>query len=139
MVSPSVVSGRASELIADIESEVSNGQMFLSYAVYYPDTRGYVAEQKVALNPRSCGGQYWRCPVGGWGIIQLQADLKCAPSIECRVAVNSQKRAEAWAATIPEFRDPGLWDWRAVQRHAGRIIRRMKKFAEQIEAPNERQ
>jgi hypothetical protein len=120
----------ASELIADFELEVANGQQFLNYVLHYPDTKGYVAKRKITLNAKSCDGHTWRYTVEGWGLIQLQADLKRAPAIECRVAVNSQKRAEAWVDTYPDFRDPGLWDWRAVQRHAGRIIRRMKKIAE---------
>lgn len=118
-----------SEFIADIESEFARGQKLLNYELRYPDTKGHVAERKIALNPKSCEGHTWRFTVEGWGLIQLQAVLKDA-KIECRVAVNSQKRAEKWSATYPEFRDPGMWDWKAVQQHAGRIIRRMKKIAE---------
>ena len=53
------------------------------------------------------------------------------PVIQCRVAVNTQARAGAWASTHPEFRDPGLCDWIVVERHTRRIIRKMKKIAEQ--------
>lgn len=126
--------GTASELIADIDSEIANGQTFLNYAIHFPATKGYVAERKITLNPKSCDGHTWRSTIEGWGLIQLQADLTHAPTIECRVAVNSPKRAKAWSDTCPDFRDPDLWDWKAVQQHAGRIVRKMKKIAEPAQA-----
>jgi hypothetical protein len=120
-----------SELISDIESAFVAGQKSVHFALHYSDSKGHVAERKITLDPRKCDGHTWRYAVEGWGLIQLQGDLRHAPAIECRVAVNTQKRAEAWAATYPELRDPSLWDWRAIQHHAGRIIRRMKHIAEQ--------
>ena len=119
-----------SELIAEIESALATGQKSLYFKLQYPDTKGHVAERKIVLDPKKCNGHTWRYTVEGWGLIQFQADLRRAPAIECRVAVNTQKRAEAWGSTYPELRAPGLWDWRVVQHHAGRIIRKMKKIAE---------
>ena len=121
----------ASELFADIEAALANGQKSLHFAIHYPSTKGHVAERRIALDPKKCAGHTWRFTVDGWGLIQFHGDLKRGPAIECRVAVNTEKRAEEWASTYPELRDPGLWDWKAVQLHAGRIIRRMKKIAEQ--------
>jgi hypothetical protein len=118
------------ELIADIESAFATDQKSLQFALHYPDTKGHVAQRKIALDPKKCDGHTWRYAVEGWGLIQFQGELRRAPAIECRVAVNTQKRAEAWAGTHPELRDPGLWDWSVVQHHAGRIIRKMKKIAE---------
>jgi hypothetical protein len=120
----------ASELIANIESAFATGQKSFHFALHYPDTKGHVAERKITLDPKKCDGHTWRYTVEGWGLIQLHGDMRRASAIECRVAINTQKRAEAWANTYPDFRDPGLWDWGAVQRHAGRIIRKMKKIAE---------
>jgi hypothetical protein len=118
-----------SELIAEIESAFTTGLKSLQFALHFPDTKGHVAERKIALDGKKCDGHTWRYTVEGWGLIQLQADLRRLPVIECRVAVNTQARAEAWASTYPEFRNPGLWDWSVVQRHAGRIIRKMKTIA----------
>jgi hypothetical protein len=126
----------ASELVADIESAFATGQKSLLFALHYPDTKGHVAERKITLDPKKCDGHTWRHTVEGWGLIQFQGDLRGAPAIECRVAVNTQKRAEAWADTYPELRDPRLWDWRIVQHHAGRIIRKMKRIAEPGGAAN---
>ncbi|HNU52883.1 MAG TPA: hypothetical protein PKJ98_18475 [Verrucomicrobiota bacterium] len=120
-----------SELIADIEAAFADGQKSLGFALHYPDTKGHVAERKITLDPKTCDGHTWRYTVQGWGLIQFQGDLRRAPAVECHVAVNTQRRAEGWADTYPELRDPSLWDWRVVQHHAGRIIRKMKKIAEQ--------
>jgi hypothetical protein len=125
-----------SELLAEIESTLAGGQKSLHLAIHFPDAKGHVAERKIKLDPKSCDGHTWRYTVEGWGLIQFQGDLRHAPTIECRVAVNTQKRAEAWANTYPELRDPELWDWGVVQQQAGRISRRMKKIAEPCAAPN---
>jgi hypothetical protein len=127
----------SSELIADIESAFAAGQKSVQFALHYPDTKGHVAERKITLDSKRSDGHTWRYAVEGWGLIQLQGDLRDAPTIECRVAVNTQKRAEGWAATYPELLDPSLWDWSAIQHHSGRIIRRMKKIAEQSDPPND--
>ena len=119
------------ELINEIQSAFGRGQKFLHFAIHYPETNGHVAERRITLDPRKCAGHTWRYTVEGWGLIQLQGDVRHAPAIECRVAVNTQKRAEAWAGTHPSLGNPELWDWRVVQRHAGRIIRKMKRIAEQ--------
>ncbi len=121
----------AAEFVDNIDSEIAGGQRFLLYAIHYADSLGYVAEQKIRLNPKKCRGHTWRYVVEGWGLIQFQADLQHAPMITCRVAVNSPKRAEAWASTSPHLGKPGSWNWQAVEKHARRIIRRMKKAAEQ--------
>jgi hypothetical protein len=129
----------ASELISSIESEITQGQRFLLYAIHFPDSLGHVAEQKITLNAKKCGGHTWRYAVEGWGLIQFQADVKHAPMVICRVAVNTQKRAEAWASTFPHLGGPGSWNWQAVEKHARRIIRRMKKVAERNGPANDSQ
>jgi hypothetical protein len=125
-----------SEWIIDMESAFGTGQKSLLFALHYPDTKGHVAESKIQLDPKMCDGHTSRYSVEGWGLIQFQANLRHAPTIECRVAVNTRRRAEAWAGTYPELGDPCLWNWRLVQRHAGRIIRRMKQIAEPDGAVN---
>jgi hypothetical protein len=119
----------AAELKADIEAGMTKDDKFLQYCLHYQESLGHVAERKITLKQSTCGGHSWRWTVEGWGLIQFQADLKQLPKIECRIAVNSQKRAELWADTISELRSPALWDWQIVERHASRLIRRLKKLA----------
>lgn len=121
--------GTPAELLADIELQIAKGALFLLYAIHYPDTKGHIEKAKITLNPKKCDGHTWRFSISGWGLIQFQADLRRVPNIECRIAVNSQVRSEAWASQIPTLKDPSLWDWKAVNKRAGQIIRRMKKLA----------
>jgi hypothetical protein len=114
----------------EVEQEMRGGGKFLYYSIHFRDALGHVAQRKIKLDPSKCDGHSWRSTVEGWGLIQLQADMKHAPNIACRVAVNSEKRAAAWSGTYPEFKAPDSWDWRVVKRHASRIIRRLKKIAE---------
>jgi hypothetical protein len=65
----------------------------------------------------------------GWGLIQLQIDYKAAPVIDCRFAVNTKKRAQAWAQTFPELGTPEQWEWKAVERQARRLIRVLRHGA----------
>ena len=119
-----------SGLIADIEAAFATGQKSVHFALHYPETKGHVVERKISLDPKKCDGHTWRYTVEGWGLIRIQGDLRGAPAIECHVAVNSQKRAEALAGTYPDSPDPRLLDWKVIQHHARRIIRKMKKIAE---------
>jgi hypothetical protein len=119
----------ASELICDMEAEMENSQKLLFYTLHYSDAMGSVSKRKIYLNPRSADGHTWRWKVEGWGLIDLQAGSKQIPKIDCRIAVNSQKRAERWAEGILELGDPNGWDWKIVEKYAGRLIRRMKKLA----------
>lgn len=119
----------ANELIADIDFNFANGHKNLSYAANFPDTQGHVIERRISLNPKRCGGHTWRYSVEGWGVFQLQLEQKPDGLVECRIAVNSSKRAAGWADAIPEFETPAQWDWKAVESHAGRLIRRMRKIA----------
>ena len=118
----------AEELKADIEAGTAKDDKFLQYSLHYQESLGHVLKRKIMLKQSKCGHS-WRWTVEGWGLIQFQADLKQLPKIECRIAVNSQKRAELWADTISELRSPALWDWQIVERHASRLIRRLRKLA----------
>ena len=48
----------------------------------------------------------------------------------CTISANSQTRAEAWAATAPEFKSPKLWNWPLIKKHARRLSRQLKKSAQ---------
>lgn len=91
--------------------------------VHYPEALGFVATRVITLQPEKCGGASWREALEGWGLIQLQLQYRVADFVEFRVAVNTEKRAQAWAQTYPEMGAPSLWNWKLVEKHARRLIR----------------
>jgi hypothetical protein len=112
---------------------------FFCYSIYYPDAEGIVTERRIDLKPGAVPGHTHRFAPQGWGLIQLQCDFRKFPSIECRVAVNSDVRAQNWSDTYPEMGSPDLWNWDVINRHAGRLVRLLRKIAkeaEQVVAPN---
>jgi hypothetical protein len=104
----------------------------LGFSIYYPDTYGLVEKTRINLDQKRCEGHTFRYQMHGWGLIQFQVDARDANNIACRVAVNSQKRANLWFDTYPELGSPDLWDWKTVEKHARRIIRTLRKYAQQI-------
>lgn len=95
-------------------------------AVHYPDMAGRVAITRVALDPARCAGHTWRQSIDGWGLIQVYLQLG-SESLGSFVSANSEKRANAWAATIPDLDPPAVWDWPAVARHLRRLRRALKQ------------
>jgi hypothetical protein len=76
----------------------------------------------------------FRHELTGWGVIQLQFDFKKRPDIECHIGVNAKKRANLWSSTYPNMGAPGLWSWNVVERHAGRLIRHLRKLGRSYRA-----
>ena len=121
----------ASELTSYIARPRPKNESYLGFVVHYPDTQGFVEKRKIILNKEKCGGHSYRYSMSGWGLIQFQLNLQKAPDITCRFAVNTEKRANTWFTTYPELKSPGLWDWKAVEKHVRRLIRELKKYAKQ--------
>ncbi|MEZ5327004.1 MAG: hypothetical protein R3F19_18290 [Verrucomicrobiales bacterium] len=103
------------------------------YSIYYPEAKGAVSERRIDLSPGAVPGHTHRFSPQGWGLIQFQCTFRDFPSIECRVAVNSDVRAQNWSDTYPEMGSPDLWDWKVVNLHAGRLVRLLRKLAKQAE------
>jgi len=116
-----------SDLDAYIADERAGGRPWIDLVLHYPETRGLVEKKKIDLQPEQCGGATRRYAMEGWGLIQLQIDYKAAPTIVCRFAVNTEKRAQEWAPTIPALGPPERWDWKAVAQNARRLIRVLQK------------
>ena len=116
-------------LMSAIISAIEGNAHSANFSIYYPEAKGYFFAEKKSLNPAKCNGASFRYVASGWGLIQLQIDLKNKFKPEVRVSVNSRKRAEAWFQTYPEFKDPSLWDWKFLEKQARRIIRVLKKCA----------
>jgi hypothetical protein len=118
----------AEALIDELRFRPGQKFLFSSYAIYYPEAKGYIYEERITLKPGSCGDHTFRFSQEGWGLIHLQCNFRNHPKIECRIAVNTETRAGNWSDTIPALRSPDLWDWRVVNKKAGKLIRLLKKL-----------
>ncbi len=121
------------DLLKDLTYSPSRDVTFFHYSIYYPESAGYTFEERIDLNPEKCNGHTYRFSQAGWGLIFLQCNFQNYPIIECRIAVNSLKRAEKWSSTYPEFQSPEAWNWKIVGRHAGKLVRRLREYGKQIE------
>ncbi len=121
------------DLLKDLTYSPNQNVKFFHYSIYYPESIGFTFEERIDLKPDKCNGHTYRYKQAGWGLIFLQCDFKNYPMIECRIAVNSRKRAELWSSTYPEFQSPETWNWRIVERYAGKFVRRLRKHGKQAE------
>jgi len=126
----------AAEVLAHFHRKVGSGSKSESYAAHYAETGGHVENRRVTLDPKKCKGHMFRYSVGGWGVIHIQVKLRGPSLTDCTIHVNSQKRAEAWAATAPNLESPELWNWPLVEKHVRRLSRQLKKSAQQSAAPD---
>lgn len=117
------------ELKNYIEKERAAGENFINVVIHYPSSNGFVEKKEIDLNPDKCKGATKRYSVNGWGLIQLQFDFGKHPNPECRIAVNTVKRATTWSPTYPELKSPELWDWAVVDQNVRRLIRVLRKCA----------
>lgn len=124
-----------SDLLADIDRRFSSRGRFAHYVIHYPEAKGAVRRKKIDLIPEKCGGKKFRYSVEGWGLIPLQLSLEQTGQVQCRIAVNSEKRAMAWFPTYPEHGDPRRWDWMIVEREVRRLVRILKKSPNQPPEP----
>lgn len=118
------------ELNQEIDKLLNTNAPFFQFAFYYPESIGFVEKQRVNLNPEKCNGHTFRFSIKGWGLIYLQFHRK-PQGIECRAAVNTEKRANGWKDTYPDMKEPSLWRWKTVEKNARRIIRVINKVAQQ--------
>ena len=119
------------EIVAFATTEEGSIRPSFGLALHYPEAKGFVDVHRVKLNPKHCDGHTFRYEIRGWGIVLLQFSNPNADvdSVECVVSCNTKKRAEAWAGTYPELKDPALWDWKVVDS----ICRKLRKFVRQYE------
>ena len=110
---------------------ISENNMQLGFGIYYPEAKGKFSITKIKLNPKHCNGKKYRNRIDGWGIIYVHLNLlNIENEIECRISVNSKKRAENWKSTNPEFGNPELWEWKVIESNARKIIKRLKNYTQ---------
>ena len=128
------------DLLSDLTYSPGQDVKFFHYSIYYPESAGFTIEERINLEPEKCNGHTYRFSQAGWGLIFLQCNFETYPLIECRIAVNSRKRAELWASTYPGLQSPEAWAWNIVDRYAGKLVRKLRKHGKQAEqtAPADR-
>lgn len=111
------------------EHSISENKKQLGFGIYYPESKGELLITKLKLDPKYCKGKTYRYRIDGWGIIFVRLNLiNVENEIECRVSVNSKKRAESWKSTNPEFGNPELWEWKIIESNTRKIINRLRKL-----------
>lgn len=93
--------------------------------VVYPDMNGNASREVIKLTPGSVPGHTMRYTWHGWGLISVQ--LYREGNIRSRISANSQKRAEKWASTYPNWEPPSIWNWKMVGSHARRLQRALTR------------
>ena len=118
-------------LRADIDYTPGQKRKFFYYSIYFPAANGFVLEKRIELKPGAVKNHTHRFCQEGWGLIFLQITFAQPGTVECRVAVNSETRANNWAETLDRLGNPDQWDWAEIKSHAGRLIRIVRKLAKQ--------
>lgn len=119
----------ASDLIGYLDGELNQRGRMALLSVHYPEALGQVRTATIKLRPEKCGGAMSRETVEGWGLIQVQLKGNDNGTSECRIAVNSESRANTWSQTCPHLGLPSLWNWELVDKHARRLIRVLRSVA----------
>ena len=108
------------------QKSINQKKKHISFGLHYKEAEGFLRIRRINLNPKSCDGKTFRYNIEGWGIIHIQLDLR-EERIECRIAVNTEKRAQKWESINPELKPSNLWNWKIVESKARKLIRELKK------------
>ena len=111
-----------------IAGGLCDGKQSFYFAIWYPSSGDRVEKERIRLEPDACNGHTFRYSVGGWGIFQLQLDFKRDPIVDCRIAVNSRKRAVKWESVYHEWLAVDSWNWPLVEKHERRLIRKLRSL-----------
>jgi hypothetical protein len=127
--SPTKIFTDPDELLSFVKNQREAGCVFFHFSIHFPETGGRVNTRRFALRSDKCAGATWRETTEGWGLIGIEVTDQSGITSKCSIAVNSEKRAHAWAGTKQDLGDPALWDWKAVERQARRLIRVLRNAA----------
>lgn len=112
-----------------VQKSLLNGMKNLALSLYFPESSGIYQITKIQLDPKRCNGKTFRFRIDGWGLIHINFDFTKSPKeFECRVSVNSEKRALNWESTVQEIPSPKGWNWRIVESKARKMISTLKKL-----------
>jgi hypothetical protein len=108
------------------QKAIAEKKKSIAFGLYYKEARGEMKITEIPLNPNYSNNKTYRYNIEGWGIIYIQLSLK-EIDIECRIAVNSEKRAQKWENNYPELGSSELWNWKIVESKARKLIKELKK------------
>ncbi|MEU8419687.1 hypothetical protein AB0C15_02270 [Micromonospora sp. NPDC048835] len=111
-------------------AEVPDGPRGRSLALFVVGSGPEPTTRRIDFLPGVCADKTFRYCCEGWGLIQLHygGPFGAQQLRWSRTNHNTEKRAAAWATTLPRLGDPVAWNWAAVTRASGtlnRVIRRM--------------
>ena len=104
----------------------------LHFQLYSPAMGGAVLHRKIVLRPGAVPGATFRFSTDGWGLIQLYLGVlrKDGSLTACHTHHNSLTRAQRWTQTVSDQGSVESWDWPAVSRMSGRLVRFIRKAAD---------
>jgi hypothetical protein len=106
-----------------LAAEIKGRSGGTAFALHYADTKGHVLDRRITLKQEKCDGNDFRYTIEGWGLINIKLYSKDSSTVFCDIGANTAKRAAKWFSVYPEFQDPALWNWTAVESHLRRLKR----------------
>jgi hypothetical protein len=104
-----------------------------SVSLHAPEMRGDVHPRRIDFAPgKTLGdGSTFRYEVAGWGLVRIFRGVHRdnGELTGSNIGHNSEKRANTWAASAPSEGDPAGWDWKGVNRVAGKLVRHIGKVS----------
>jgi hypothetical protein len=119
------------DIRAKAASCLKNGVYHYAFGLWYPSMKGSVIERKITLDPPR-EGKSFRYSMSGWGIIHLHLYVTPPNTLQCRVLVNSEARAQSRQNRHPELGAASDWSWRAVETYAFRLSRRLASMGRTV-------
>lgn len=103
-----------------------------SFALHTPEMCGDVHARRIHFAAgKTRDGATFRYELAGWGLVRIHRGvLRTNGELTgANIGHNSEKRAKVWAASAPDEGDPAGWDWKVVNRVAGRLVRHITKLS----------
>lgn len=101
-----------------------SGMHSYAFGLCYPSMKGRIIERKISLDPPR-EGKSFRYSMSGWGIVHLHLYFTQPNTLQARVVVNSEARAQSRQSRYPDMGETSEWDWRVVETFAFRLSRRL--------------
>jgi hypothetical protein len=118
------------EVLGEFDRVLPNGkkQTMVLLQLYVIGAGPPFLPTRVGLDSKECGGATFRYCAEGWGLIQLYlGSLRDNLLEDSHTNHNTRRRAETWASTYPEFKNPDAWDFDKVSSYSFRLNREIRK------------